>query len=109
MSTIVITGANKGLRREAARRLLSDGHDVWATARDPERGLATAEELGARHVVLDVTDDASVDPGYTATDLNFNTGTQTVSAGTDAIVSMATVEPDGPTGAFVSRDDSVAW
>jgi NAD(P)-dependent dehydrogenase (short-subunit alcohol dehydrogenase family) len=232
MSTILITGANKGLGREAARRLLADGHEVWAAARDPERGLATAEELGARHLVLDVTDDASVeaaaltvaeaaggvldvlinnagiagkvapagevtaadvqrvydvnvlgavrtiraflpllerskspvvvnvssglgslahttdpdapasqwilpaycsskaalnmlttqyakafpamrinavDPGYTATDLNFNSGTQTVTEGTDAIVSMATIGPDGPTGTFVSRDGPVAW
>jgi NAD(P)-dependent dehydrogenase (short-subunit alcohol dehydrogenase family) len=61
MSTILITGANKGLGREAARRLLADGHDVWAAARDPERGLATAEELGARHLVLDVADDDSVE------------------------------------------------
>jgi NAD(P)-dependent dehydrogenase (short-subunit alcohol dehydrogenase family) len=54
-------GANKGLGREAARRLLADGHDVWAAARDPGRGLATAEELGARHLVLDVADDDSVE------------------------------------------------
>jgi NAD(P)-dependent dehydrogenase (short-subunit alcohol dehydrogenase family) len=232
MPTILITGANKGLGREAARRLLADGHDVWAAARDPGRGLATAEELGARHLVLDVADDDSVeaaaltvaeaaggvldvlinnagiagrvapagevtaadvqdvynvnvlgvvrtihaflpllersespvvvnvssglgslvrttdpsspaskwivpaycsskaalnmlttqyakafpamrinavDPGYTATDLNSNTGTQTVGEGTDAIVSMATIGPDGPTGTFVNRDGPVAW
>ena len=60
MTTTLITGANKGLGREAARRLLADGHDVWVTARDPERGRATAEALGARFVALDVTDDASV-------------------------------------------------
>jgi len=35
MSMILITGANKGLGREAARRLIADGHDVWAAARDP--------------------------------------------------------------------------
>jgi NAD(P)-dependent dehydrogenase (short-subunit alcohol dehydrogenase family) len=232
MSTILITGANKGLGREAARRLLAAGHDVWAAARDPARGLATADELGARHLVLDVADDVSVeaaavtvaevtgdaldvlinnagiagnvapageitaadvqqvydvnvfgvvrtihaflpllerstspvivnvssglgsfarttdpdspaskwvvpaycsskaalnmlttqyakafpamrinavDPGYTATDLNFNTGTQTVTEGTDAIVSMATIGPDGPTGAFISRDGPSPW
>jgi NAD(P)-dependent dehydrogenase (short-subunit alcohol dehydrogenase family) len=60
MTKTLITGANKGLGRQTARRLLADGHDVWIAARDPERGLAAAEELGARFVQLDVTDDASV-------------------------------------------------
>jgi NAD(P)-dependent dehydrogenase (short-subunit alcohol dehydrogenase family) len=60
MTTTLITGANKGLGREAARRLLADGHDVWAAGRDPVRGRATAEQLGARFVELDVTDDSSV-------------------------------------------------
>jgi NAD(P)-dependent dehydrogenase (short-subunit alcohol dehydrogenase family) len=232
MSIILVTGANKGLGRETARRLVTDGHDVWAAARDPARGLAAAEELGARSLVLDVTDDASVelaattvaqatggvldvlinnagisggrvsageltaekihevydvnvfgavrvlhaflpllersrtpvvvnvssglgsltygadpestysklivpayfsskaalnmltvqyakafpamrinsvDPGFTATDLNANRGTQTVTEGTDAIVRMATIGPEGPTGSFVSRDGPVPW
>jgi NAD(P)-dependent dehydrogenase (short-subunit alcohol dehydrogenase family) len=232
MSSILITGANKGLGREAARRLLADGHDVWAAARDPQLGRAAAEDLGARPLVLDVTDDASVraaaetvaeatggvldvlinnagisggavpigkvtadhvravyevnvfgpvrmlhaflallersaspvvvnvssglgsltysadpesaysrlivpayfsskaalnmltvqyaralpalrinsvDPGYTATDLNAHRGTQTVTEGTDAIVTMATIGSDGPTGTFVSRDGPVPW
>jgi NAD(P)-dependent dehydrogenase (short-subunit alcohol dehydrogenase family) len=60
MTTTLITGANKGLGREAARRLLGAGHDVWIAARDEERGRATADELGGRFVQLDVTDDASV-------------------------------------------------
>ena len=33
---------------------------MWVAARDPERGPVAAEELGARFVALDVTDDASV-------------------------------------------------
>src|SRR6059058_423238 len=53
-TTTLITGANKGLGREAARRLLADGHDVWLGARDPARGQAAAEELGAHYVALDV-------------------------------------------------------
>jgi NAD(P)-dependent dehydrogenase (short-subunit alcohol dehydrogenase family) len=232
MSTILITGANKGLGREAARRLIAEGHDVWAAARDPERGGEAAVGLGARALVLDVTDDASVaaaaelvaeamggaldvlinnagisggivpagevtaaqvqavydvnvlgpvrmfhaflpllersaspvvvnvssglgsltysadpasaysklivpayfsskaalnmltlqfakafpamrinavDPGFTATDLNANRGTQTVTEGTDAIVRMATIGADGPTGTFVSREGPVPW
>jgi len=60
MTKTLVTGANKGLGREAARRLLADGHDVWLAARDPAKGQAAAEELRARFVVLDVTDDASV-------------------------------------------------
>jgi len=59
-STILITGANKGLGREAAKRLVAAGHEVWAAARDPERGRAAAEEVGAHHLTLDVTDDGSV-------------------------------------------------
>ena len=60
MTVTLITGANKGIGREAARRLLEAGHDVWVGARDASRGQAAAEELGARFVQLDVTDDASV-------------------------------------------------
>jgi len=227
MTTTLITGGNKGLGYEAARRLLAAGHDVWIGARDPERGRAAAEALGARHVTLDVTDEASVaaaaaavgtldvlvnnagivgahtavpettaeevafvletnvlgivrvtraflpllersanpvivnvssgmgslavttdpdrfestlvglgypaskaavnmlttqyakglphmrvnavDPGYTATDFNDHSGTQTVEEGTDAAVRMAQIDGSGPTGAFVDRDGAVPW
>jgi NAD(P)-dependent dehydrogenase (short-subunit alcohol dehydrogenase family) len=61
MSTILITGANKGLGHEAARRLLGDGEDVWLAARDPERGREAARELGGRFVQLDVTSESSVE------------------------------------------------
>jgi NAD(P)-dependent dehydrogenase (short-subunit alcohol dehydrogenase family) len=60
MTTTLITGANKGIGYEAARQLLAAGHEVWIGARDAGRGRRAAEELGARLVVLDVTDDASV-------------------------------------------------
>jgi NAD(P)-dependent dehydrogenase (short-subunit alcohol dehydrogenase family) len=227
MSTILITGANKGLGYEAARRLLEAGHDVWMAARDGARGQAAAEELGGRFVALDVTDDASVaaaaetvgeldvlinnagisggripvpevepgdmarvfetnvfgivrvtraflpalqrssnpvivnvssgmgsigitsdpsrvestivglaypssktavnmlttqyakafpgirvnavDPGYTGTDFNNHSGPQTVTEGTDAIVAMAQIGPDGPTGTFSDREGAVPW
>ena len=230
MTTTLITGANKGLGHEAARRLIAAGHDVWAAARDPERGRAAADALGARFVQLDVTDDDSVraaaatvaaaggldvlvnnagisggqiapaqttvadvetvyatnvfgvvrvtqaflellerspapvivnvtsglgsqaltsdssriestvlslaytssksalnmltsqyakampeirvncvDPGYTATDLNGHSGPQTVQQGTDAIVAMAQIGSDGPTGTFTDAAGPVPW
>ncbi|SDU92114.1 NAD(P)-dependent dehydrogenase, short-chain alcohol dehydrogenase family [Microlunatus sagamiharensis] len=230
-TTTLITGGNKGLGRETARRLKEHGHHVVIGARDAARGARAAEELGVDWVELDVTSDASVaaaareveerfggldvlvnnagiagpstavdqvdaaaitavldtntvsavrtihaflpqlrrsanpvvvnvssglgsfavradtsriesqvpslaysaskaamnmittvyaqflpelrvnvvDPGYTATELNGNSGPQTVTEGTDAVVAMATVGPDGPTGTFTDRHGVVAW
>jgi NAD(P)-dependent dehydrogenase (short-subunit alcohol dehydrogenase family) len=231
MSIILITGGNKGLGREAARRLLELGHRVYIGARNPTLGQAAAADLGAQFLPLDVTDDSSVaeaaaelgrregrldvlinnagiigqavkpdevtasdmqlvydvnvfgivrtthafltllrasdapvivnvssglgsfavvtdparleasfaapayasskaavdmltvqfakgfpeirinaaDPGYTATDLNGNSGHQTVHEGTDAIVQLATIGRDGPTGTFLDRAGNVRW
>jgi NAD(P)-dependent dehydrogenase (short-subunit alcohol dehydrogenase family) len=50
-----------------------------------------------------------VDPGYTATDLNDNTGTQTVEEGAEVIVRLAQVGTDGPTGRFFDRRGEVPW
>lgn len=230
MTRTLITGANKGLGYETARRLLAEGHDVWVAARDPGRGAEAAEGLGARFVTLDVTDEESVaaaadvvvqqggldvlvnnagivgprsqvpettgedmritfetnvfgpvrvlraftglldasaapvvvnvssgvgslgyasdpagpaadilllgypsskaalnmltvkwarahprwrvnaaDPGFTSTDLNAHRGTQTVQEGTDAIVRLACLGSDGPTGTFADRHGNVPW
>jgi len=231
MAIIFITGANKGLGHEAARRLIGLGHTVLLGARDAERGQQAAAALGARFVQIDVTDDDSVaaaasdvaahegrvdvlinnagvhgplgdpgsltgadalgvldtnvvgavrttsaflpllgksqdpaivnvssgmgsltfthdpdrveskvaaplytaskaaltmlttqyakalpgirvnavDPGYTATDLNDNRGTQTVTEGTDAIVAVATEGPGAGSGRFVDRTGDLGW
>ncbi|MEX2971207.1 SDR family oxidoreductase [Streptomyces sp. C184] len=60
MTTTLITGANKGLGFETARRLIEAGHTVYVGARDAHRGRTAAEGLGARFVQLDVTDEDSV-------------------------------------------------
>jgi NAD(P)-dependent dehydrogenase (short-subunit alcohol dehydrogenase family) len=230
-TTTLITGGNKGLGFEAARRLKEHGHRVVIGARDAGRGQQAAEELGVEWVQLDVTSDASVaaaaqdleerfggvdvlvnnagisgpfvgvdemdaaimtsvldtntvaavrtihaflpqlrrssapvvvnvssglgsfavradesriehslptlaysaskaaldmlttvyaqflpeirinvvDPGYTATEFNGNSGPQTVTEGTDAVVAMATIGSDGPTGTFTDRHGVVGW
>ncbi|MCW4459996.1 SDR family NAD(P)-dependent oxidoreductase [Microbacterium sp. MPKO10] len=60
MTTTLITGANKGLGYETARRLIEEGHTVWMGSRDEQRGRTAAAALGGRFVQLDVTDDTSV-------------------------------------------------
>ena len=236
MTTVLITGANRGLGYETARQLAERGWTVLLGARDPERGRTAAEKLAAdggdvRHIPLDVTDDDSVaaavervtgitdrldvlvnnagiigstaapldtgpadflacfgvnllgpvrvtraflpllarsdlprvvmvssgmgslaittdpdrlestfvalvypsskaalnmvttqyakalpgwkvnavDPGYTATDLNARSGRKTVAEGARAIVAMAAVGPDGPTGGFFDDVGRVPW
>jgi NAD(P)-dependent dehydrogenase (short-subunit alcohol dehydrogenase family) len=51
----------------------------------------------------------AVGPGFTATDLNGNTGTQSVQEGAEVIVRMAQISPQGPSGGFFDRRGSIAW
>lgn len=60
MTTILITGANKGLGLETARQLAAAGHIVYLGCRDLRRARSAAATIGGRAVQLDVTDGASV-------------------------------------------------
>ncbi|MFP3466367.1 SDR family NAD(P)-dependent oxidoreductase [Leifsonia sp. SIMBA_070] len=60
MTTTLITGANRSLGLETARRLVDAGHTVYAGMRDTASGDA-ARAVGAVPVQLDVTDQDSVD------------------------------------------------
>lgn len=58
----LITGANKGIGRDIARRLAAEGFTVYVGSRDAGRGQQAVEEIGgdARLLVLDVTDHDSI-------------------------------------------------
>ncbi|PPF52391.1 short-chain dehydrogenase [Clavibacter michiganensis] len=60
MTTTLITGSNRSLGLETARRLLEAGHAVYAGMRDTADGDAV-RALGAQPVQLDVDDQASVE------------------------------------------------
>jgi len=87
MTTTLITGANKGLGFEIARRLIAAGHTVWVGSRDAERGRHAAEQLGARLVQLDVTDDESVAAAAKAIEAD---------GGLDVLVNNAGIEARAP-------------
>lgn len=62
---VLITGANKSIGFETARRLGQMGYRVWLGARDAERGEAAAESLrqlgqDVRFIEITVEDDTSV-------------------------------------------------
>jgi NAD(P)-dependent dehydrogenase (short-subunit alcohol dehydrogenase family) len=60
MTTILVTGGNKGLGYETARQLIAAGHHVYLGARDTDRGTTAAKALGAEFVPIDVVSDESV-------------------------------------------------
>jgi NAD(P)-dependent dehydrogenase (short-subunit alcohol dehydrogenase family) len=99
MTTTLITGANKGLGYETARRLIEAGHTVYLGSRDPERGRRAAEALGGRFVQLDVTDDASVAAAV-----------RTVEAGggLDVLVNNAGIEERGENNTVIGAADVTA-
>jgi hypothetical protein len=51
----------------------------------------------------------AADPGFTATDFNNQRGSQTVTQRAEAIVHLATLPPNGPTGTFQDRYGIVPW
>jgi NADP-dependent 3-hydroxy acid dehydrogenase YdfG len=63
MSSVLITGASKGIGRAVAVELANRGHRVVATARQPETLADLAVDQRLR---LDVTDQDSVDAAIAA-------------------------------------------
>ena len=72
MTVTLITGGNKGLGFETARRLIEQGHNVYIGARSVERGKDSADKLGAKFVRIDVTDLTSIHEA--ATEIKQNEG-----------------------------------
>ena len=92
MTTTLITGANKGIGYETARQLVGAGHEVWVGSRDAGRGRVAAERLGARLVVLDVTDEESVAAAVRTVE---------AAGGLDVLVNNAGVEGRGAGNAII--------
>ncbi len=98
MSTILITGAGRGLGLEFARQFAGEGWDVIATVRDPAKGAAVAR-LGKSVEIhlLDVSDRAAV--ARLARDLK----------GRPIDVLVCNAGLYGPRGSYFGRTDYALW
>jgi NAD(P)-dependent dehydrogenase (short-subunit alcohol dehydrogenase family) len=99
MTATLITGANKGLGFETARRLIEAGHTVYIGSRDAQRGRLAAEQLGARTVQLDVTDDASVQAAVKVIEAG---------GGLDVLINNAGIEARGAGNIVIGAADVTA-
>ena len=99
MTTTLITGANKGLGFETARQLIAAGHTVYLGSRDAERGRLAAERLGARALLLDVTDEESVRAAASAVEAD---------GGLDVLVNNAGIEDRGEHNSIIGAAEVTA-
>jgi NAD(P)-dependent dehydrogenase (short-subunit alcohol dehydrogenase family) len=120
-----VTHAFLPLLRKSASPVIvnvSSGMGSFAATHDPgrveSRNLAPLYTASKAAVTMLTTQYAkswpdvkvnAADPGYTATDFNGHSGPQTVTEGTDAIVELATIGADGPTGTFRDRHGEMPW
>ena len=81
-STVLVTGANRGLGRALAAELLGRGATVYAGARNPDQ----VDLPGVRPIALDITDPASVAAAAKATgDVTVLINNAGISTGSDLL------------------------
>ena len=56
MGLVIVTGGSRGLGYECAKEMRAAGHDVVLVARDKERLVAAAAELGCQYRAVDLED-----------------------------------------------------
>ena len=125
--TVAVTQAMLPLlRKSASARIVnvSSGLGSLAQNGDPDYMFASAKFLGYSaskaalnmltvQLAYELRDTRikvnSADPGFTATDLNGHSGTQTVAEGAAEAIRLALLPEDGPTGTYSDSAGIVPW
>lgn len=102
--SIALTGAGADLPGDASRRLAYTASKAALNMLTVQYARAFAQDPRLRHVLIN-----SATPGYTATDINNHQGDRTVAEGARAIVELALLPGDGPTGGFFSDEGRIPW
>lgn len=78
----------------------------YATSKTALNALTTqyATELRDKPIKIN-----SADPGYVSTDLNGHTGNRSVEEGAAIVVTLATLDENGPSGGFFNDSGEVPW
>lgn len=82
-------------------------YNVKAAVYNPSKAALNMYTIILAHELWDTPFKMNVvDPGYTATDFNQHSGPGTVEDAAARLVKYATIDADGPTGKFLSDDNS---
>jgi len=127
LGTVAVTQAMLPLMRRAASArivnvssglgsLTKSGDPAWAHVAAKFLGYAASKaalNMLTVQLAWELRDTSikvsSVDPGYTATDLNQHQGPQSIPEGAEEIIRLALLPDDGPTGTFTNRHGVVPW
>jgi NAD(P)-dependent dehydrogenase (short-subunit alcohol dehydrogenase family) len=84
-------------------------YDVKTAAYGPSKSALNGYTVALAYELKDKFKVNAVNPGYTATDFNNNSGYKTVQEGAAPIVKYAMIGTDGPTGGYFSDYGVTPW
>jgi NAD(P)-dependent dehydrogenase (short-subunit alcohol dehydrogenase family) len=103
-ASLTLTGAGADIPGDATRRLAYASSKAALNMLTVQYAMAFGRDPALAHIKIN-----SAVPGYTATDMNGHRGTRTVEEGARAIVDLATLPDEGPTGGCFADDGPVPW
>jgi NAD(P)-dependent dehydrogenase (short-subunit alcohol dehydrogenase family) len=103
-ASLGLTSGGTDFGGDADRRVAYSSSKTALNMLTVQYARAFSKEPGLSHIKIN-----SATPGYVATELTAYRGIRTVQEGAQAIVGLATLADDGPTGGFFNDQGRVPW